>query len=324
MKKIIILVSFFALGIFSFIIFFNLFGSPSRDKTVLTFVVPQDFGEAIVIEDLKKKGFIKSFWAMDLVLTIKGKHEKISSGGYYLSKNMNVFEITDKITGLPDLKWFSFAEGIRKEQIGERLQKTFGWNNEELDKWNNVYTAMRYDYVEGVYFPDTYLIPVDEDGLDIAKRMIINFNERIAPYIKGFAKKDILWTTGLKIASLIQREAAGEKDMKLISGVIWNRLLKGQKLEIDATVQYAKGKVGDKWWSIVTPADIRNTDSLYNTYKYKGLPPHPIANPGIDAINAALNPEETNCFYYLHDRLQNIHCAKTFEEHVENIEKYLQ
>ena len=323
MKKIIIVIAFFLVIVSSLVIFFNPFGSPSRDKTVLAFIVPQDFGEAIVIEDLKNKEFIKSFWAMDFALTLKGKHEKISSGGYYLSKNMNVFKLVDKITGPPDLKWFSFAEGLRKEQIGERLQKTFGWSNEELDKWNNVYTAMKYDFVEGVYFPDTYLIPADEDGLDIAKRMIINFNEKAAPYIEGFAKKDILWTTGLKIASLIQREAAGKEDMELISGVIWNRLLKGQKLEIDATVQYAKGKVGDKWWSVVTPADIRNIDSLYNTYKHKGLPPHPIANPGIDAINAALNPEETDCFYYLHDPMQNIHCAVTYEEHLENIEKYL-
>ncbi len=323
MKKIILALIVFILFVFSLFVFLSLFGSPSSDKTVNTFIVPRKFGEAIVIEDLKEKGFIKSFWAMDLVLTLKGKHDKISSGGYYLSKNMNVFDVVDKITKPPDLKWFSFAEGIRKEQIGERLKATFNWSNEELDKWNNIYTAMKFDYVEGVYFPDTYLIPVDEDGLDIAKRMIINFNEKAKEYIEGFTKKDILWTTGLKIASLIQREAAGKDDMKLISGVIWNRLLKGQKLEIDATIQYAKGRVGDKWWSKVTPLDIRNTDSLYNTYKYKGLPPHPIANPGLDAIEAALNPEETDCFYYLHDKLQNIHCSVTYEEHLENIQRYL-
>ncbi len=322
MKKIILLLILLlplVLGLF----IFNPFSAPSKNKTVLTFVVPEDFGESLVIEDLKEKGFIKSFWATDFVLTIKGKHEKISSGGYYLSKNMNVFELVDKITGPVDLKWFSFAEGIRKEQIGERLQHAFGWSNEELDKWNTVYTAMKYDYLEGVYFPDTYLIPATEDGLDIAKRMIINFNEKTAPYLEGFAKKDVLWTTGLKIASLIQREAAGKEDMGIISGVIWNRLLKGQRLEIDATIQYAKGKVGDKWWSVVTGSDIRNTDSLYNTYKHNGLPPHPITNPGLDAIEAALNPEETDCFYYLHDPLQNIHCSVTYQEHLENIEKYL-
>ncbi|MBI3985169.1 MAG: endolytic transglycosylase MltG [Candidatus Levybacteria bacterium] len=323
MKKIIFVIAALLVFTFSLAIFFNPFSAPSDKKTVEVFIVPREFGEAIVIEDLKEKGFIKSFWVMNFVLTLKGKHDKISSGAYYLSKNMNVFEVADKITGPPDLKWFSFAEGIRKEQIGERLKVTFNWSDEELDRWNNIYTAMKYDYVEGVYFPDTYLIPAEEDGLDIAKRMIINFNEKAGPYIEGFAQKDILWTTGVKIASLIQREAAGKDDMKLISGVIWNRLLKGQRLQIDATIQYAKGKVDDKWWSVVTPADIRNTDSLYNTYKHNGLPPHPIANPGLDAIEAALNPQETDCFYYLHDRLQNIHCSKTYEEHLENIEKYL-
>lgn len=322
MKKLILLL-IILLPLLFVLTILNPFIAPSSDKTIITYIVPQNFGEAIVIEDLKAKGFIKSFWAMDLVLTIKGGHNKIQSGGYYLSKNMSIFQLVDKITGPVDLKWFSFAEGIRKEQIGERLKETFGWSDEELEKWNTVYTAMKYDYVEGVYFPDTYLIPVTEDGLSIAKRMILNFNEKAAPYLDGFAKKDVLWTTGLKIASLIQREAAGKEDMGIISGVIWNRLLKGQRLEIDATIQYAKGKVGDKWWSVVTGSDVRNTNSLYNTYKHDGLPPHPIANPGLDAIEAALNPEETECFFYLHDYYQNIHCSVTYEEHLENIEKYL-
>ena len=94
-------------------------------------------------------------------------------------------------------------------------------------------------------------------------------------------------------------------------------------LEIDATIQYAKGKSNGKWWSIVTPSDIKTIDSPYNTYEHKGLPPHPIANPGLSAINAALNPKETNCIFYLHDRNRMIHCAVTYQEHLKNIEKYL-
>ena len=236
---------------------------------------------------------------------------------------MNAWQIADKITENPDLKWITFPEGLRKEQIGERLQKLLGWNEEELEKWNNTYTAMSFDNSEGVYFPDTYLIPVKESGLEIANRMIRRFNEATKSQLKEFAKKDILWTTGIKIASLIQREAGGKDDMALISGVLWNRLEKGQKLEIDATIQYAKGKVGDRWWSRVISSDIKTIDSPYNTYKYKGLPPHPIANPGINAINAVLNPEETDCFFYLHDQNRQIHCAVTYKEHLENIEKYL-
>jgi UPF0755 protein len=121
----------------------------------------------------------------------------------------------------------------------------------------------------------------------------------------------------------VQREAANEADMPLIAGIIWNRLLNDppMKLEIDATVQYALGE-SENWWPRIKPADYK-TDSAYNTYLHTGLPPHPICNPGLDAIHAALNPDETDCLYYLHDSNGQIHCAKTYEEHKLNIEKYL-
>ena len=132
-----------------------------------------------------------------------------------------------------------------------------------------------------------------------------------------------MWTTGLRLASVVQREAAGKEDMPLVAGILWNRLLKGMKLEVDSTVQYARGKTDKCWWAPIKPGDITEIDSPYNTYKYKGLPPHPIDNPGIDAIEAVLNPTETDCLYYLHDNNGQIHCAKTYEEHKANIEKYL-
>jgi len=302
---------------------FNPFKAPSENNQTIVFTVLEDIPEISVIYDLESKGFVKSFWALDTALTIKNKHDKIQPGGYYLSKNMDAFQIADKITGPPDLIWITLTEGLRKEQIGERLQMLLGWSSQELDNWNKVYTAMTFDDFEGVYFPDTYLIPVKETGLQIAKRMISHFNDVTKVQLEEFAKKDILWTTGIKIASLIQREAGGKDDMALISGIIWNRLEKKQALQLDATVQYAKGKVGDQWWSVITPSDIKSIDSLYNTYQYKGLPPHPIANPGLNAINAALNPEQTDCFYYLHDHSRQIHCAVTYEEHLKNIERYL-
>ncbi|MBI4089246.1 MAG: endolytic transglycosylase MltG [Candidatus Levybacteria bacterium] len=322
MKKLAV-ITFIFLAIIGFVAFIlNPFQAPSNvDKTEIV-TLDTDSDDVVGLK-LKEQGFIKSQVAFDLALTLKNKHNKIQSGGYYLSKNMNVWRIINAITKGPDLKWVTVLEGMRKEQIGERLKKTFGWSDEDLKKWNEVYTAMKYDYVEGVYFPDTYLIPVKEDGLQIALRMINRFNEKLAPFQKKFSEKNIIWTTGLKIASIIQREAAGPQDMPLIAGVLWNRLLKNQKLQIDATIQYAKGKVGDTWWSVVTPSDIQNIDSSYNTYQYAGLPPHPISNPGLDAIKAVLNPEETKCLYYLHDYKGQIHCAVTYEEHLENIKEYL-
>jgi UPF0755 protein len=272
---------------------------------------------------LLELGYVRSRWSLPVARVMTFRFGEIEPGGYKISKAMNTREIVRILTSEPQLKWITIPEGLRKEEIGERFAEELHWTDEELEKWNTTYTAMEYDYREGVYFPDTYLIPVDENGLDTAKRMIIRFNEKFEGYPEKFAEKDVLWTTGLKVASIIQREAAGKEDMALISGVIWNRLLNDQPLEIDATVQYARGNTSSGWWAPIRASDIDNINSAYNTYKNEGLPPTPISNPGIDAIEAALNRESTDCFYYLHDNDRQIHCAETLEEHEENIDKHL-
>jgi len=303
---------------------FLLFGAPqSQSPKEELFTVALKTTQPEIIEKLYHQGFIRNTRAFNLALTLKGKQGKIEAGGYDLSKTMNAWQIADKLTATPDMKWVVIPEGLRKEEIGEILAGTFNWSEKELDRWNTTYTAMKFDYLEGVYFPDTYLIPTQENGLDIANRMISRFNEKFAPYLDQFAKQNIIWTTGLRLASVVQREAAGKEDMPLIAGVLWTRLLKDMKLEVDATVQYARGKTDNGWWAPIKPEDIQNINSPYNTYKNKGLPPHPIDNPGIDAIEAVLNPTETDCLYYLHDNNKQIHCAKTYAEHQANIEKYL-
>ena len=230
---------------------------------------------------------------------------------------MWALDVFKKINSKPDLVWVTWSSCLRKEQIGEILAEGLGWNSKELDKWNKL------DF-EGVYYPDTYLIPIDESGEQVAKRLINRFNEKFAPLADKYVEANIRWVTGLKIASLISREAAGRSDMKLISGIIWNRLDKGMPLQIDATMQYTLGKNSEgKWWGSINIKEKQN-DSPYNSYLHKGLPPTPICSPNIDYIDAALNPEETDCLFYLHDNFKQIHCAVTYEDHLENIKKYLE
>jgi UPF0755 protein len=320
------------LGIVLFLVFFTggmvayflLFRAPElTPQKEEVFTIALKSTEPAIIEKLKNNGFIRSPLALKFILIIRGKHNKIEPGGYFISKNLNLWQVADKLTRPPDMKWVSLPEGLRKEEIGEILAKSFNWSDVELDKWNGTFTAMEFDYFEGVYFPDTYLIPVKESGLEIANRMTDRFNEQFAPYLSQFEDQNIIWTTGLRLASLIQREAGGQEDMPLIAGVLWNRLLIDMKLEVDATVQYARGKTDKGWWTPIKPADILEIDSPYNTYKYTGLPPQPICNPGLDAIEAVLNPAETDCLFYIHDNNRQIHCAKTYEEHLVNIDKYL-
>ena len=318
-KKIIIISGIILIIGIAVFIFLYRFSAPQRNAEEERIVVNLTTTETELISKLKEQGYIKSERAFEFALKRRGG--EIEPGGYKIAKSMNAWKIAKILTSEPYMKWVVIPEGLRKEQIAEILAEQLGWSEQERSDWVTKYTAMNWDYVEGVYFPDTYLIPKDESGLEIAKRFINKFNEEFAPYADKFTKANIKWDTALKIASLVQREAANKDDMPLIAGIIWNRLLKGMKLEIDATLQYVLGESGN-WWKVVKPED-KQIDSPYNTYLYKGLPPHPIANPGIDAIDAVLNPIETECLYYLHDQSRQIHCAKTYEEHKANIEKYL-
>jgi len=322
MKK----VGFVLIPIVTFLTLFlvwNSFGSVEDSKQVNVFVVPQDTANFNVAETLQNQKFIKNAGAFQFLLNTFSGGAEIKPGGYRLAQNMNAWQVMKKITGKFDLTWVTISFCPRKEQVGEKLASVLGWSPDELTKWNTVYTDTKPEYFEGVYYPDTYLLPLDESGAQIAERFISRFNEKFAPLADEFSAKNIKWTTGLKIASLIAREAAGTKDMKLISGIIWNRLDKGMQLQIDATMQYTLGKnASGSWWGNIDIAQ-KKSNSPYNSYLNKGLPPTPICSPNIDAIEAALNPEPTDCLYYLHDVYKEIHCAKTYKEHLANIDKYL-
>ncbi|HRY77082.1 MAG TPA: endolytic transglycosylase MltG [Candidatus Paceibacterota bacterium] len=313
-----------------------LFGAPQKQAEAERFVIPINASEQSVIANLSEQGFIKNEWGFRYALG----GTKIKPGGYKIAKSMTAWEIAKILAQESNLKWVVIPEGLRKEQIAELIGKELSWSQEDKTKWiTTSYTAMNYETLEGVYFPDTYLIPIDENPINVAARLRAKFNEEFAPYSNEALAQNIKWDTLIKIASIVQREAAGKGDMPLIAGIIWNRLLADKKLEIDATIQYIRDDVThygearyDKqpenyssegsWWTPIKPED-KQIESPYNTYRNKGLPPHPICNPGLDAIEAVLNPAETECLYYLHDANKQIHCAKTYEEHQENIKQFL-
>ncbi len=313
---------------FVFLAFFILswmYGGPvgsSGEKRV--FVVPKNQENFDIVQALESGKFIKNRQLFYFLKDIFLLHSKIQPGGYLLSDSMWAWDIVTKLNSAPDLVWVSFGGCLRKEQIGEILANALGWDNEELKKWDTVYTNTKPEYFEGVYYPDTYLIPKDETGEEVAKRLISRFNEKFAPLADKYVAANIRWVTGLRIASLIAREAAGKTDMHLISGIIWNRLNIGMPLQIDSTMQYTLGKnKNGNWWGDVDIKE-KQSDSPYNSYLYKGLPPTPICSPNIDYIEAALHPEETSCLFYLHDKNGQIHCAETYEEHLKNIKTYLE
>lgn len=222
----------------------------------------------------------------------------------------------------PSMRVLRIQEGLRKEEIVELVGQKLNWDEKEREEFINAHLALNTENLEGKYFPKTYIVSKDEDPMGVTAVMLHQFSKETQKIKKPKSKDIINSDTALTIASIIQREAGGKSDMKLISGIIWNRLWKGMKLQVDATLQYAKGSEEDGWWTKVHPED-KKINSEYNTYLYLGLPPSPIANPGLAAIEAAYNPQKTNCLFYLHDKKGRIHCSPTYEGHKKNIEKYL-
>lgn len=320
----IIIFSILAIGFFSImgIIYGTFSSAPQKNSELENFIVKRNSTQDQVINTLKTSGFIKNQQAFDILIDLKGGLSKIKPGGYKISKSMNAWSIANILTQKPYMEWVVIPEGLRKEEIAEILGQALDWNDANKKDWIETATDQKPEYFEGVYFPDTYLISVDEPPLQIAERLRAKFQEEFSPLAKEAIKQNIKWDTALKIASIVQRESAGKNDMPIIAGIIWNRLLQNMKLDIDATLQYARGNTGQGWWAPISIAE-KQIDSPYNTYKYKGLPPHPICNPGLDAINAVLSPSKTDCLYYLHDSSKVIHCTKTYEEHRQNIAKFL-
>ncbi len=300
------------IGIFVF--YQHQFSAPQKEAEEERIVVNLTTTEEELIPKLKEQGYIRSEWAFNYVLKKKDWQGKIEPGGYKISKSMNAWELADTLANHPYQKWVVIPEGLRKEEIAKRMQEKLGWTE-------NIKEEFITNGKEGYLFPDTYLLNIDYTGKEVAKRMENKFNEETTDLSKEAKENNILNDTLIVLASLVQREAGNKTQMPLIAGIIWNRWLQDMKFEIDATVQYALGEP-DNWWPKIRPEDYK-TDSPYNTYLHTGRPPAPICNPGLSAINAVINSEDSEYLYWLHDSEGQIHPAKTYEEHKENIEKYL-
>ena len=223
----------------------------------------------------------------------------------------------------PNVRYVKVQEGMRKEQIADALTDTFKWDKKDVTDFMG-YDEYRASKFEGKYFPDVYLVARNTTGSEMRRVMnqrFQNATSKVTSKSSKISTSTINMDRVLTIASIIQREAAGKSDMNLISGIIWNRLWKDMSLQMDATLQYAKGSADNGWWPEVHPED-KKINSPYNTYKNSGLPPSPIAEPGLAAIEAALNPDKTSCLYYFHKNGQ-IYCSATYAEHKRKIDLYL-
>jgi len=206
--------------------------------------------------------------------------------------------------------------GQRAEEVASNFANILGWSAEEKKTFVSFIEAETPPLPDGKFYPGKYIFEKNASPDIAALAVADRFNAEIRTRYTNDIEAVVPLREALIIASMIEREAYDFTDMRYISGVIWNRLFIDMRLQLDATLQYARGsKPNEPWWPVPVPAD-KYIDSPYNTYKTAGLPPAPISNPSIDAIIATLNPRKTNCLFYFHTNDGAFHCTPTYEEHV--------
>ncbi len=267
-----------------------------------------------ISKELYDAGAINNRRTFEMLVMIFGSDISISEGEYYFDKPVSVFQIAMRITGKEfgiERKKITFPEGFSNKEMADRLSATLP----SFDK--DLFLSLA-DGQEGYLFPDTYNFFPSTTADVIVSSLKKNFQKKIVPLEEDMKSSGHSLEEVIIMASIIEKEAKGENDRELVSGILWNRIEAGIPLQVDAPFLYLLGKESKD----LTKKDLA-IKSPYNTYINKGLPPKPINNPGLAAITAAIHPESSDYFYYLHDKDGNIHYAKTYAEHKKNIEKYL-
>jgi UPF0755 protein len=287
-------------------------------KELVKIVIPKGRSVTQVANLLQEKKIIKSSLVFKIYCRLNQDRYQIQAGSFELSPSMDLAAILRTLSEGADDIWITFPEGLRREEIAQSLSE-YG-----LQSYNEQEFLSLTVGLEGQLFPDTYLVPKEITTQNIVNLMQDTFNKRITSLQSDIQQSQYTLNQILTMASLLEREARGLEEMKLVSGVLWKRLEKGMPLQVDATLQYAMGydESTQSWWSAPL-AGNKQFDSKFNTYLNPGLPPHPICNPGLDAITAALRPAQSEYWYYLHDPQGQIHFGRTLEEHNQNVNQYL-
>lgn len=294
----------------------NQLGFPASERQKVNFTISKGEATNSIIERLEKEGLIKNGFFYYLYLIRSGLGNKIQAGEFILNKADDAKTLTQKLMVGSDERRITIIEGWRVEEIGGYLEKE-GFN------FTSVEFIKEAKSLEGQLFPDTYFVVKDATTSQIISRMNEEFKEKFQPLKgKGGQLNDL---EVVILASIVEREARGQADKRVIAGILKNRLKIGMALETDANVQYALGNTVDKsvWWPPVTAEQTKSIQSPYNTYLHPGLPPGPISNPSLDSLEAVISPTASNYYYYLHGRDGQARYAQTVEEHVQNQKKYL-
>ncbi|AIF51480.1 endolytic transglycosylase MltG [Pelosinus sp. UFO1] len=301
--------------------------APVAEKAVI--VVKSGMAANEIGELLYQQGMIKSVLAFHAVAKMQGLANSLQAGEYVVNKNMTIQQIVAMLAkGETVYQQITIPEGYTVDQIAKLIQEKQLGSAEKfkaLAKNSNVssypymmnYNANVVYKVEGYLFPNTYQITKGATEEQLLNMMITQFDKELSESMRerataiGLSVKDVII-----LASLVEKEAQIEGDRPIIAGVFLNRLKQEMPLQSCATIQYILG-----YPKVELSVEDTEISSPYNTYQHMGLPPGPIANPGMAAINAVLYPKETSFIYFVADKQGAHHFSKTYEEHLAAIEQ---
>jgi len=325
---IIILASIFLLAYFYNSIYKSELSSQSEIFTITQ-------GESVkqISSNLKESGFINSKIIFESYIWLRRAQAKFMAGEYELNKGLSMKELVNVFVNgraLSKEQDIKIIEGWNAKEIAESLESQGVANASDFLEKIKYYgqNTNGYDFLqdkpekfslEGYLFPDTYRIYKDASVEDIIKKMLDNLNSKLTPQMRQDIKESGHTVFEIiTMASIIELEVPKSMDRKMISDIFWKRVEAGMPLQSDATINYITGK------NLPSPTleDLK-VNSLYNTYLYQDLPPGPIGNPGISAIEAAIYRAPNDYWFYLSKPTGETVYSKTHDEHVANKWKYL-
>ncbi len=327
-KKIII-IALISILVFLAILLAYTNSSPKNYPVGTTILVEKGMTASELSEILESKNIIRSSFLFKFYLRFFGKGTNtgnIISGKYNLDTIESTKEIADRIsigeTRSHAIK-IVIPEGSTVRQIGVIFSDAFAKSGRS-NTFNQPDFVIKASPFEGYLFPDTYTVDEEMSVDEIIAMLRGTFKRKVEPILKDFENNrsslipsSVTLAEIMTMASIIEEEGNTKENRQEISSILWRRYSIGMPLQVDASFIYAVGRQSN-----LTTADL-SYDSPFNTYKFKGIPPHPISNPGIQSIEASLNPKTTKYLYYLNDKDHVIHYARTFEEHIANRAKYL-
>lgn len=307
----------------------------------ITLVVKEGETTAQIADDLYIHNLIRNSLAFRIWARIKGLDTQLHAGAYILTPGMSIDRIVAKLLQqLPDEKRLAIIDGWRLEQIAAQAG-ALGLVNFKAEDFSHYIhhptqfpDLAKYPFLqkvpsmEGLLFPDTYLIPLNYNAVQVLDMMLDEFMRVVQQYnLEAQAQQhQMSLYTMVVLASIVQREAANTQQMPLIAGIYWKRIYQpsddvgGPRLAADPTVQYARDSdkpptsTGSYWGPLEDAGGNVDPNSHWNTYTHLGWPPTPIASPGLEALKAAASPAQTNCYYFFSKKDGSLVCAPTYAQ----------